>query len=129
MATEQNTAWTEFFAPDEATTDRGWFKALCEPYDSARYHEYTDATMPVYDEDIKAWREQSTLGNYLDYGPCRPYAKPEERERGLVHCVCYLTHESQYVRTVAEAREWIEQRCLAVRPSLVMQGRLFAEVA
>jgi hypothetical protein len=120
MAQTQPTAWTEFFTPD-ASTDRGWFKAITEPYDSARAYEYTEATMPVWDEDINAWREQSTLGNYLDYRPCRPWVSADEPQ---IHCVCYVAHTYKYVMTLAEAREWIEAEALSVRPELAIQGIL-----
>src|SRR5882762_3107850 len=120
MRTIQPTAWTEFKAPD-ASTDRGWLKAITAPYEYDRHSEYTDATMPIWDSEINAWREQSTLGNYLDYGPCRPWAKAGEPQ---VHCVCYVSNTCKYVHTVAEAREWIEIEAVRVRPTLAIQANL-----
>jgi hypothetical protein len=128
-ATPQTTAWTEFLNGD-ASTDRGWLKAICEPYDSARCREYKHDNMPVWDDDIDAWREQCTLGNYLDYCPCRTNYSAESLARmypdGNVHAVCYPAHTSRYFRTVAEAREWIETESARVRPELVFQRSLFA---
>lgn len=109
--TQQQTVWSEYFAPD-ATSDRGWLKAICEPYDWNRHMEYTSETTPVWDEDINGWREQSTLGNYFDYG-----------QRGI-HCICYLTSGVQWVSTVAEARAWIESEAQRARPNLVFQQQL-----
>lgn len=107
--------WTGFATPD-ATTDRGWLKAECDPFDSSRWLEYNDRNMPVWDEDINAWREQSTLGNYLDYGQVRP-----KSEGPQVHCVCYVSHQSCYVDTVEQAREWIEAEAQRHRPDLSFQ--------
>ena len=122
----QSTFWTEYFKPD-ASSDRGWLKALTEPYDRAKYHDYTSATMPVFDDEVPGqWREQSTLGNYLDYCDC--FQDAERIANGSVHAICYVTNTSRYVRTVAEAREWIEQEALRFRPSLAIQAVLDLEV-
>lgn len=116
----QSTVWSEFFTPD-ASTDRGWLKAITEPYSFDRYHEYNDATMPIWDSEINAWREQSTLGNYLDYRPCRSWAKADEP---LVHCVCYASNTHKYLMTVSEAKDWIEAESARVRPTLAIQSTL-----
>jgi len=118
----QSTIWSEFFTPD-ASTDRGWLKAITAPYDDAIAYQYTDATMPIWDSEINAWREQSTLGNYLDYRPCRPWVTAEDPQ---IHCVCYVSHIHKYVMTVEEAREWIEQEAVRVRPELAIQVGMFA---
>ena len=83
--------------------------------------------MPVFDDSVPGnWREQSTLGNYLDYPGC--YIA-ERQAHGTIHCVCYVSHTSRYVRTVAEAREWIESEAFRVRPELVFQGSLAERAA
>jgi hypothetical protein len=105
------TFWSEY--PD-ASTERGWLKALTPPFDYARHLEYTHDTMPVYDDGVPGhWREQSTLGNYLDYGPVRPHATGPQ-----VHCICYANNAHCYVETVAAAKAWIEERALQARPEL-----------
>lgn len=109
---EKRAVWYECFTPD-ATTDRGWLKALCAPFNNGRRSEYRHDNMPVRDDVPGGWREQSTLGNYLDYGPVRP-GQPGQH----VHCVCYAANTSRYVATVAEARAWIEEEALRVRPEL-----------
>lgn len=116
--------WSECFVPD-ATSDRGWLKAVCAPYEPHHDPHYTSATMPVWDEEISAWREQSTLGNYLDYSPCRP---PSDAPQ--VHCICYVTGRTKYVYTVQQAREWIEMQVKGARPDLCVEVQgLLLEVA
>lgn len=111
--TIQYAVWNEYPRPD-ATTDRGWLKALCAPYSRDRYPEYTQNTMPMYDDTVPGnWRESSTLGNYLDYGPCRPRATGPQ-----VHCICYATGNTAYVSTPADARAWIEAEARSARPLL-----------
>lgn len=114
-----------------ASTDRGWLKALTGPWKYEDASQYTHETMPVPDEDVPGgWREQSTLGNYLDYGPDH-YRSAEDRAKqpGNVHCVCYPSHTYGYVETVEQARAWIESEAKRVRPELTYQDSLtFAEV-
>lgn len=118
------TTWTECYAPD-ATTDRGWLKAITAPYDYGKHMEYTSETMPVLDSEINQWREQSTLGNYLDYGPVR---HGQIAADGHVHAVCYVSHTSRYHATVQQAKDWIEAEALRVRPELEFQTALFSGV-
>jgi len=113
------TFWSEYPRPD-ATTDRGWLKARCgapQSYDPS-LHPGSDR-YPVWDEDMApaGWREQSTLGNYLDYGPVRPGTTGPQ-----VHCVCYASGRFWWVSTVPEARAWIEAEAARVRPELFTQG-------
>src|SRR3954470_16902704 len=115
------TTWTEYYTPD-AATDRGWLKAITPPYDDSRWMEYTSGTMPVFDDDVNGWREQSTLGNYLDYGPVRPGQIATD---GHVHAVCYASHASRYFHTVEQAKQWIEAEAQRVRPELEFQQSLF----
>ena len=63
--------------------------------------------MPVYDDYIREWREQSSLGNYLDYGPLRESLPGEQNK--FVHAVCYRPTRSGYFATVQEAKAWIDQ--------------------
>jgi len=118
------TTWTEFYAPD-ASSDRGWLKAITAPLDRDRWMEYTHETMPVFDEDINGWREQSTLGNYLDYGP-EHFKSSTTPGDGFIHAVCYASKTSHYFPTVAEAKSWIETEALRMRPELEIQTPLFA---
>jgi len=74
--------------------------------------------MPVWDEEINAWREQSTLGCYLDYGPLR-----ESRVK-QVHAVSYAAHTVEYFNTVPEAKAFIEREAMRVRPDLSIQLHL-----
>jgi len=113
------TVWSSF-------SDRGWLKAITEPYDPRR--TYTYATMPVYDLDIQAWREQVTLGTYLDYSQ-NPvfYRSAESRatQPGNILCVCYASKTSRYIETQEQAKAWIEFSVARVRP--VFEAH-FAEV-
>lgn len=67
---------------------------------------------------------ESSLGNYLDYGP-QHYRSPHqycapgrcdcrESQPGDIHCIVYARAgyplRSRYVETVEQAREWIEQQ-------------------
>jgi len=115
--TQKPTVWTEFFTP-AATTDRGWLKAITGPWDDSRSYQYTHETMPVWDEEIGAWREQSTLGCYLDYGPLRQSRVKQ------VHAVCYAAHSVGYFDTVPEAKEFIEREAMRVRPDVSIQMQL-----
>ena len=108
------TTWTECFAPD-ATSDRGWLKAITKPRTSDDWYACTHETMPVWDEEINAWREQSTLGCYLDYGPLRQSRVKQ------VHAVSYAAHTVEYFDTVAEAKEFIEREAMRVRPDISIQ--------
>ena len=115
-------AWSEYLTP-EASTDRGWLKARCGAPSDYTYCSYPgNDRYPVWDEDITpaGWREQSTLGNYLDYGPVRPGATGPQ-----VHCICYASGAHVYVSTVSQARVWIEGEARRVRPELF--GRLSNE--
>ena len=129
--TKQRTVWSEFGTPD-ATTDRGWLKAITAPWSRENVLDYTNETMPVWDAEIGEWREQSTLGNYLDYGPCRADYSAESLARlypdGNVHAVCYASQTSKYFSTVADAKAWIESEAMRVRPNLVFQ-QAFAFIA
>ena len=113
----KTTTWTEFFTPD-ATTDRGWLKAIAEPWNNDIAYSYTHETMPVWDAEINAWREQSTLGCYLDYGPLR-----ESRVK-QVHAVSYAAHTVKYFDTVREAKDFIEAEAMRVRPDISIQMQL-----
>ena len=121
--------WSEYTASAPhgseawASSDRGWLKAICDPFEWEKHSQYTSETMPVWDADINAWREQSTLGNYLDYRPCREY---ESAEKPQVHAVCYVTGKSQYFMTVQQAREWIETEAASRRHDLAFQMVLIA---
>jgi len=111
-----------------ASTDRGWLKALTDPYDHSRWMDYNENTMPIADDEVPGgWREQSTLGNYLDYGPCKTYRSIEEQQRepGFVHAVCYVSHTSHWFPTVREAKDWIEAESKRVRPELDLAYSLY----
>lgn len=99
-----------------AVSERGWLKALCEPLDFDKFRAYTHENMPVMDIDVPGgWREQSTLGNYIDYGPVRG-DKPDTAE--TIHCICYATKTTRWVATVAAAKAWIESEAKRGRPEL-----------
>jgi hypothetical protein len=126
------THWSDYPTP-QAITDRGWLKALTLPFDRAKWMDYNYRNMPVFDDGVPGnWREQSTIGNYLDYGPCRTGYSAEYVARmwpdGLVHCVCYAAGTSKYVRTVEQAKAWIESECARVRPELVFGARPWEKV-
>lgn len=121
----QSACWSEYFAPD-ATSDRGWLKAICAPYNWDKRYEYTHDTSPVADDSVSGgWREQSTLGNYLDYGTGH-HRSVETRtaQPGNIHCICYVTKTTRYCETVREAKAWIESEALRGRPELVVQQTL-----
>jgi hypothetical protein len=112
-------AWTDFFPP-EATTARGWLKVLCDPPDD--HVLYDNERLPIWDEDLNDWREQSTLGNYLDYGPDH-YRSAESRadQPGNVHCIAYGPTRTHYSETVADAKAWIEQMARESRPDVALE--------
>lgn len=118
----QGTFWNEYPAPD-ATSDRGWLHAICEPYEFDHHPRYTHENTPVYDEDHGLWREQSSLGNYLDYGPCRTHRPAVEPK---IHCICYANNQTKWVHTVQEAKDWIESQAASARPDLCIQMSLVA---
>ena len=105
-----------------AASDRGWLMAVC---DRKTYGA-------VYDEQAKQWREPSSLGSYLDYGPehfrtSHEYCKPDDchcriSQPGNIHCVVYTPGNGVrphcYVETVAQAHAWIEAEAAKMRPDV-----------
>jgi hypothetical protein len=76
------TAGTTVWSEPNATM--GWFKAICKPWSNKDRYGYTNETMPVWDSEIGAWREQSTLGNYTQYD------RPMDNGRSVL-AVCYAS--------------------------------------
>ena len=113
----QQTFWHD--CPD-AISDRGWLHAVTGPWKLEDSHSYTSATMPTEDtHSPTGWREQSSLGNYLDYGPCRDgHVGPH------VHAICYAPLQTGYFETVSEAKQFIERSVLTLRPDCIIQGTL-----
>jgi hypothetical protein len=109
--------WNDYEVPD-ATTARGWLFVLCEPWNPTA--NYTSDTLPFQYEDGK-WREQSSLGNYLDYGPdhYRP-AESRAEQPGNVHALAYNPTRVHYFETVADAKAWIEQQARESRPEVAL---------
>lgn len=113
----QATFWHD--CPD-ATTARGWFHAVTGPWSDLDRYTYTSSTMPVDDEHSPTgWREQSSIGNYCDYGPFR-----DDKPGPHVHAICYLPFRTGYFHTVADAKAFVEQTALEARPWLVIQQSL-----
>ena len=110
--------WDDYEVPD-ATSARGWLFALCGPWDPTV--DYTHDTLPVQYAEGQ-WREQSTLGNYLDYGPdhYRP-AEARAEQPGNVHCVVYNPTRTHYFETVHDAKAWIEQMARESRPDVALE--------
>lgn len=137
--------WSTYTPPD-ATSARGWLFALCPAYDPSR--RYTNPHVPIRDSVPGRWREQSSLGNYLDYGPdhyrsgheyCGRFnpgiqeAAPDgcqcrQSQPGNIHCICYASNRSRYVETVEQARAWIEAEALRARPDLLVPEGTAARV-
>jgi hypothetical protein len=110
----RQTVWAEFRAAapegsDEwASSDRGWLFRLCEEYNASKWisGEYNDTNTPIFDENLGAWRERSSVGNYLTYSHGPDYSA----EGPKVHAVCYCaTPRRRWFNTISEAKAWIEE--------------------
>lgn len=107
-----------------AASDRGWLFVEIE----TALHS---GMKVMYDRERKVWREESSLGNYLDYGADHYRSKHGSEgngvchcatcEPGNIHCVVYLNPDSsmrtvsRYVATIEQAREWIEAEAGKIR--------------
>jgi hypothetical protein len=111
--------WRDYPEPD-ATTARGWLFVLCGSPDD--HVLYNSETLPVWDDDLNDWREQASLGNYLDYGPDH-YRSAEARaeQPGNVHALAYNPTRTHYFETVQDAKAWIEQQARESRPDVAME--------
>ena len=125
----KNTFWDNHFAslPRDckqwAISDRGWLLAECAPFSLEMRHSYTSDTTPIRDETAlnTGWREQSSLGWYMDYGPechrtAEGYDRAEQPGNVLAHSV--VTHASHWFMTCEQAQRWIESQAITGRPDL-----------
>lgn len=91
----------------------GWLKAVTGPWSIEDRLKYTSDTSPVWDSDINAWREQSTLGTYIDYGQ-----NGEKRSGAQVLAGCYRSGQWRNFETIEQAKAWIVEEVRRVRRDL-----------
>jgi hypothetical protein len=123
--TMARTFWNNRFSslrredPSWAISDRGWLLVECEPFSIEKRHQYTHETMPVRDnQSFTGWREQSSLGWYLDYAPGPTHGPESERDTVLAVC-CATGGAHQWFETCEQAQRWIEARAMVARPDRV----------
>jgi len=109
-----NRLWKE----TEAASARGWLFALSTPYSTSEHWNCPHNRMPIQDDVPGGWREQTSLGHYLDYEGKDWSGDYKHSPDGEISAVSVVGHTSKWFPTVESARQWLLEEAKTHRPEL-----------